>query len=299
MSTANFYDTRGLDRAAHQRKDPHWLAARLAHVDSRFVPVWRGANLLAGADSAEPRAILLHRGGIAAEGHAIFLGLAGDTAYFAIDLSVLDDPLAGLTGADAAAFVDLRRVGPLLPRAESALLAYARGMVHWHRRHAFCAQCGAATLPAEAGHLRRCDACGAVHFPRTDPAVIMLVHDGSRCLLGHQASWATGMHSTLAGFVEPGESLEEAVRREVAEETGIAVAEIRYHSSQPWPFPSSLMLGFTARALSTAIELDAHELEAARWFERDFLRQHRDDDEFRLPHADSIARRLIEEWLRG
>ena len=299
MSTANFYDTRGLDRAAHHRRDPHWLSARLAHADSRFVPLWRGANLIVSADSEAPRAVLLQRGGIAGEGQTIFLGLAGDRAYFAIDLSVLDDPLAGLTGAGGAAFVDLRRVGPLLPRAESALLAYARGMVHWHQRHAFCAQCGAPTLPAEVGHLRRCDACGAVHFPRTDPAVIMLVHDGNRCLLGRQASWATGMHSTLAGFVEPGESLEEAVRREVAEETGIAVADIRYHSAQPWPFPSSLMLGFTARALSTAIELDTRELEAARWFERDFLRRHQDDDEFRLPRADSIARRLIEEWLRG
>jgi NAD+ diphosphatase len=147
--------------------------------------------------------------------------------------------------------------------------------------------------------VRRCPnpACGATHFPRTDPAVIMLVVDGERCLLGRQSQWPPGMHSTLAGFVEPGESLERAVAREVREEAGIEIDDVAYHSSQPWPFPSSLMLGFTARATTTELRVDTTELEAARWFEKDWLLAHEDDDAFRLPRRDSIARRLIEDWL--
>ena len=148
--------------------------------------------------------------------------------------------------------------------------------------------------------MRRCanPACNTMHFPRTDPAVIMLVTDDDRALLGRNKNFPLpGMYSTLAGFVEPGESLEDAVAREVFEETGIRVGEVRYHSSQPWPFPSSIMLGFTAQALDTEIIIDPDEIEAAAWFDRRFLLRHADDDEFRLPRRDSIARRLIEDWL--
>jgi NAD+ diphosphatase len=295
---ANFY-AGGLDRASHRRKDKEWLAARLAHAASRFVPVWRGQSLVVDAQGDEPRAVCPPCPEIAAEGETVLLGLSGTQAYFAIDLSALENPLQHIRADDRAEFVDLRRVGPLLPRDEGALLAYARGILYWHARHRFCAVCGNPSRSEEAGHLRRCTsaACGATHFPRTDPAVIMLVHDGDHCLLGRQRSWLPGMHSTLAGFVEPGESLEEAVAREVREETGIAVEDVTYHSSQPWPFPSSLMLGFYARARSRDIRLDSHELEAAHWFTRDFIRAHQDDDQFRLPRRDSIARRLIEEWL--
>ena len=149
--------------------------------------------------------------------------------------------------------------------------------------------------------MRRCKdpACNTMHFPRTDPAVIMLVSDGDRALMGRSKHFPAGMYSTLAGFVEPGESLEMAVAREVREETGIEVGAVHYHSSQPWPFPSSIMLGFTAEARSTTVIVDPDELEDARWFERDFILRHRDDDEFRLPRRDSIARRLIEDWLGG
>jgi len=159
--------------------------------------------------------------------------------------------------------------------------------------------CGNPTRAEEAGHVRRCTNadCDATHFPRTDPAVIMLVHDGERCLLGRQKAWPQGMHSTLAGFVEPGESLEEAVAREVYEETKVTLDEITYHSSQPWPFPASLMLGFHARARTTAIEVDHSELEDARWYEKSWLLGHKDNDDFRLPRRDSIARRLLEDWL--
>jgi NAD+ diphosphatase len=172
--------------------------------------------------------------------------------------------------------------------------------MHWHARHHFCGVCGYPTQSAEAGHVRRCTnpTCGASHFPRTDPAVIMLVHDGGdRVILGRQAQWPPGMHSVLAGFVEPGENLEEAVTREVAEEVGIAVTDVRYQSSQPWPFPASIMLGFTARALATDLQLSDDELETARWYTRAELRASPESESFRLPRRDSIARRLVEDWL--
>jgi len=299
MKDPNFYAAGLVDRAGHRRKDAVWLAERLVDPSSRFLAVWRSQNLIQGIPGVPPRAALLARQEIAAEGETILLGLAAESAYFALDISTIETPLGALRTATPVAFTDLRQVGPLLPRQEGALLAYARGIAHWHGRHRFCAVCGGATASEEGGHVRRCTnpQCNAQHFPRTDPAVIMLVHDGARCLLGRQAAWPIGMHSTLAGFVEPGESLEEAVAREVYEETGIRVDQVTYHSSQPWPFPGSIMLGFHARASSTAIRVDTSELQDARWFERDFIRTHQDDDEFRLPRRDSIARRLIEDWL--
>jgi NAD+ diphosphatase len=232
----------------------------------------------------------------------IFLGLNGARAYMALDLSSLDAPESHPELAGRGAFRDLREVGPLMGRSEAAILAYARGTTHWHRRHGFCGVCGSATRSRSGGHVRVCTNtdCGAQHFPRTDPAVIMLVHDGGeRCVLGRQKIWLPGMHSTLAGFVEPGESLEESVAREIKEEVGLDLdlAQIAYHSSQPWPFPSSLMLGFHARCQYGPRTVDPRELESARWATREELRQSPEDDSFRLPRKDSIARRLIEDWL--
>jgi NAD+ diphosphatase len=296
---SNFY-AGGLDRVSHLRKDAAWLAERRLHASSRFVPVWRGLSLIAGGAGAEPRAVMLASEAILAQAEGcVLLGLPEECAYFACDLSASESPLAAIRCEVPAEFIDLRRVGPLLPRGEGSLLAYARGLAYWHQRHGFCGVCGSPTLPEEAGHVRRCTspACNAVHFPRTDPAVIMLVHDGERCLLGRQKAWAKGMFSTLAGFVEPGESLEEAVAREVYEETKVTLDDVVYHSSQPWPFPASLMLGFHASARSTRIEVDHSELEDARWFEKSWLLAHQDDEEFRLPRRDSIARRLLEDWL--
>jgi NAD+ diphosphatase len=301
MEAVNFYAGGGLDRVAARRKDEAWIAARLDDAASRFVATWRGRNLVYDADGAAPRAALLERGALAAfAGQPVLLGLVEAHAYFAFDLSPVEAPLERLATHAPLAFTDLRRVGPLLPRHEGALLAYARGIAYWHERHRFCGVCGAPTQSAEGGHVRRCSnaACAAPHFPRTDPAVIMLVHDGERCLLGRKPGWPAGMHSTLAGFVEPGESLEEAVAREVFEETGIRVDRVTYHSSQPWPFPASLMLGFHARAVSHAITLDPDELEHAAWYERGVLLARQDDDVLRLPRRDSIARRLVEDWLR-
>jgi NAD+ diphosphatase len=289
----NFYASGGLDRAADRRRDEAWLAARLMDERTRFVPVWRAHNLITNGEgsSAGPAPAFLRAdqaAALLAEGAEIaFLGLVGEVPHFALAV-----PGGG-------AYMDLRTVGPLLGHAEGALLAYARGLIHWHARHRFCGVCGQPTASEEAGHQRRCSAagCATMHFPRTDPAVIMLIADGDHVILGRQKVWPKGMHSVLAGFVEPGESLEDAVAREVLEEAGVPVTDVTYHSSQPWPFPASIMLGFTARALSSEIKPHPEELETARWFSREELRRSPEDETFRLPRRDSIARRLLEDWL--
>jgi NAD+ diphosphatase len=297
----NMYAGAPLDRACHRRKDGAWLGAALAAPSSRVLPVWKGHSFVAGPDDA-PCAVPTALAGLPDEAarDAILLGVMDETAVFAVDLSAMDEP-QGLPGLDGLGrFVDLRSVGPLLSAGDAALCAYARALVWWNQRHRFCGVCGASTAPEEAGHVRRCGNpdCATSHFPRTDPAVIMLVHDGGdRCVLGRQAQWPAGMHSVLAGFVEPGESLEEAVAREVLEEVGLTVTDIHYQSSQPWPFPSSLMLGFTARALDSEIVTHADELESARWIDRATLRTLDGDGHFRLPRRDSIARRLLGDWL--
>ncbi len=301
-SRINFYAGVPLDRADHLRGDAERLAELLGDPRARVVPVWRSLHLVAG----DAEAVWLERAEIEAlietTDTPVFLGLREETAYLAVDLSHLAEPEIAPLGGTAAAFRDLRQVGPIMDREDSAILAYARGLAHWHARHGFCGVCGAPTASEKAGHQRRCTnaACSAVHFPRTDPAVIMLVHDGAdRCLLGRQAVWPPGMHSTLAGFVEPGESLEEAVAREIWEEVGlkIAVEDITYHSSQPWPFPSSIMLGFRARADFGPLRLAPDEIESAEWYSREDLKNSPEDETFKLPRRDSIARRLIEDWL--
>jgi NAD+ diphosphatase len=235
------------------------------------------------------------------EGHGetrVLLGTWEGAAYFAADLSHLDSPLEALDLDPVYSVAGLRELAALLPRAEGALLAYANGILSWHRRHRYCGVCGSETVSTSGGHVRACanETCKELHFPRTDPAVIMLVVADDDCLLGRQASWPARVYSTLAGFVEPGESLEEAVAREVREETGIEVDEVHYHSSQPWPFPSSLMLGFTARARTRVIRLQAEEMEDARWFTREQLLKR---EGVELPSSISISRRLIEDWLAG
>ncbi|BBK34582.1 NAD+ diphosphatase [Stella humosa] len=303
MQRPNFYASNGLDRVSHLRRDAAWLAERLADPESRIQPVWRSQNFIARGE--QPAAGWLPAGTfrdhVEAGATLALLGIHGGVAHFAVDLSAVDDPLELPGVAELGDFFDLRRVGPALAHAEGGMMAYARGILHWHSRHRFCGVCGSPTQSSEAGHQRRCTnpECKTSHFPRTDPAVIMLVHRGNRCLLGRQPQFPAGMHSTLAGFVEPGESLEDAVAREVKEETGIVVEDAIYHSSQPWPFPSSIMLGFHARAVSDEIMVDHNELESAAWFERDWILNHAADDTFRLPRPDSIARQLVEDWLKG
>ena len=298
MKTPNYYAGLALDRGSMLRRDPARLAALLADPTTRLLPVWRSRSLI--VEGADPGAALLSVAESATiEGLRIYLGQDESGAYFALNISQVEEDAATVI-AGSAKFMDLRSVGPTLARREGALLAYARGLSHWHDRHRFCGVCGAPTIVASGGHVRTCanETCKADHFPRTDPAVIMLVHDGDRCLLARSTRFtAIPMHSTLAGFVEPGESLEDAVAREVKEEVGVDVVDVRYHSSQPWPFPGSIMLGFHARAVTSAITLDDDEIVSAGWFDRAFLRGPQDPDKFRLPRADSIARRLIEDWI--
>ena len=264
------------------------------------MPVWRNRNLVRGMDVGAPEAVFIS-GEMA---HALrmhggpwaFLGLHGEQAVFAVDISTADDPVP-LLPEELGKFVDLRSVGWGVPRPEASVLAHARGLMHWRARHRFCGVCGGVCDARSAGHVMTCTACEAQHFPRTDPAVIMLVTRGDNALLGHSQRFPrANMYSTLAGFVEPGETLEEAVRREVFEESGIRVGAVQYHSSQPWPFPGNIMLGFYGEGLSEAITIDPEEMIDVRWFSREQIRDHEKHD-FHLPRVDSIARRLIEDWM--
>ena len=305
-----------LDRAGDRRKDPDWIEAQLKDRSSRFVVLWRDQQLLIGNDG-NFRAALLEREalrGIPIEtSEAVFLGLDHEKAStFALDLTGLEDPLAQIEAPgsleESLSFQGLMTTAQHLDDREAALLTFARGMANWHRRHRFCGVCGAPANAAEGGHVRVCSnaACASQHFPRTDPAVIMLVTDGDRCLLGRQKVWPKSFHSVLAGFVEPGESLEHAVAREVQEEAGIQVDQVTYYGSQPWPFPASIMLGFRARAVTTDINVDAVELESAEWYSRDWLLSLPNDGEFIFPRRAPIAGRMIsiagcmvEDWLEG
>ena len=292
----NFYAGLELDRVAERRSDTAWIESLFRDPASRLVPVWRSRNLVLEGET--PEAVLLSTTEVTVSASTMFLGLAGGTAYFAADFSPLEE--TSLTGLfTRGKFIDLRAVGAIMDRQHGALLAYARGLAHWHSRHGFCANCGATTVAADGGHVRQCTnaPCNSQHFPRTDPAVIMLVTHGDKAFLARNKRFPFPMYSTLAGFVEPGESLEETVAREVYEESGLRVTDVRYQSSQPWPFPCSIMLGFRARALGTDFRVDGEELIDAGWFDRAHLRARHDPDKFRTPRGDSIARRLIDEWI--
>jgi len=280
-----------VDRSGDRRKDPDWLADAMASDDSRFVPVWGEQCLL---DEGEDNAVLLTRrqlGRSVDSDDLVFLGIFRDRPAFAIAL----DGNGEAPWQEFGRFHELRYLGTVLPPDEANLIAHARALVLWHRSQVYCGTCGSPARPQAGGNSRTCvnESCGREIFPRVDPAIIVLVERDGRCLLGRQASWPEGRYSTIAGFVEPGESLEDAVRREVFEETNVRVGAVHYHSSQPWPFPSSLMLGFIASATSTDIELNDRELEDARWFSRDDLRSGFP----KLPFRISIARRLVDHWI--
>ena len=299
-SRPNVYTGSPLDRAGQRRDETPWIEARLADPESLFVPVWRSRTLVEGLAEGRPQAVYVTNEAAAtlrmAGGPWAFLGMLDGQAVFCVDVSAVDDPIP-LLPEGLGTFEDLRAMPGLLSGDDAAVLAHARGLMHWRVRHGFCGVCGGLCEPRSAGHAMGCTLCKAQHFPRTDPAVIMLVHQGDRALLGHSQRFPNStMYSTLAGFVEPGESLEEAVAREVLEESGVEVGRVTYHSSQPWPFPASIMLGFYAEATSEAITIDKTELVDVRWFTRDEMREH-ERHGFSLPRRDSIARRLIEDWM--
>jgi NAD+ diphosphatase len=289
-----------LDRVDQRRRDSAWLEAKLAQPETRILPVWQLSVLVrSGTTPRLAWATPAVREAADRGAEPILLGVAEEVAHFALDISAHPEPLQSLEWEGVASFPDLRAVAGQLPVGEAAVAAQARHLVDWHARHGFCPACGTPTHPEHAGYARRCGSCGAEHFPRTDPVVIMLVTDGKRCLLGRQASWPHPFHSALAGFIEPGESLEEAVRREVMEEAGVEVGGVRYLGSQPWPFPSSLMLGCVAEARSEKIVVDRRELEAAAWFTSDQAREAltAPTPNLALPPPVAIAHQLIRAWL--
>ena len=275
------------------RQDASWFSGALTQANSRVIPVWNSRSLVAG--DGPSRAAFLALGDIPMERRGlddlILLGQTDQGSVFAYEILSLEQPAV----PEGARFEDLRFIAAMLPPEEAGLLGYARAMISWRQRHRFCGTCGTKTLPAKGGHVLVCTnaACRHEQFPRLDPAIIVLVSDGNRALLGRQASWPTGRYSTIAGFVEPGESLEDAVAREVLEETGVQVGDIEYHSSQPWPFPASLMLGFTAKATTRDILRRDDELEDARWFSREEVA----GGVPLLPPRLSISYNLIEHWF--
>jgi NAD+ diphosphatase len=275
------FSSAALDRAPDERRDPDWLAARRADPQARSVQLSeRGVWIADGRLLLGPP-----------DGSEVFLGLAGAVPLFASDVGAAE-PSAGRPAG-------LRDAAAELPAEEAAVAAYAAALLSWHRRHGFCANCGAATHVVDAGHERRCPVCEAHHYPRTDPVVIVRATDArDRLLLGRSPHWPPRRYSLLAGFVEPGETLEDAVRREVLEESGIVLGEVSYLASQPWPFPSSLMLGFEARAERGEPHVVDGELEDVRWFERSEVEAAATGrGKLLLAPPYAIARRLIDAWL--
>ncbi len=301
LPRSNFFDDRTLDRVSYRREDSGWIARRLEEASTLIVPVWSSRCLVVPDDP--PFAVLLPLSAVSAwqsDSPPLFLGRHGEQSFFCMDLSHLEEET--VAGLDRNAVInDLRQVGAMLSARDGSLLAYSRALCHWHAQARHCGRCGEPTRIELAGHQRVCtdSDCDTQVFPRTDPAVIMLVTtiDNQRALLGRQPSWPPGFYSALAGFCEAGESLESSVAREVYEETRIVVTDATYHSSQPWPFPQSLMLGFMARSPGGEPDVGEDELEDARWFDRRELRTALRMREIRLPPPLSIARRLVDAWL--
>ena len=288
-----------LNRAEYERRDADWLAARERDAGSRFLPLRQLDVLLDGED---PARLAWISGDAAAglDGPRFLLGLRDGVAHFAVDVS---EDNAGLTEDGERRFVDVRTAGMLVSAEDTGIAAQARAQVDWHARHRFCSVCGQPTEALRGGQQRTCGSCGADHFPRTDPVIIVVVTDGDRCLLGqsHGRLSQMRMFSALAGFMDQGESIEEAVRREVLEEAGIQVGAVRYHSSQPWPFPSSLMIGCHADALTTELRPDDVEMLSVQWFERETVQRALagEDAELRVPASFAIAHHLIRAWAEG
>lgn len=267
------------DRITHRRVDEAWIAARWAEPQTLVLPV-SGGRL-----KASPAGLEWVRPEQAPQGIRVLLGERDGAVRFAV-----------ITESEQPGWRSLRGLTALIDGEDAVFAVHAVGIAEWLARTKHCSGCGGGLVVEQAGHLARCSGCGREQFPRTDPAVIMLVVDGERCLLGRHASWPTGRFSTLAGFVEPGESLESAVRREVREESGIEVGRVDYFGSQPWPMPASLMVGFVAHAESSAINVDGEEIEDARWFTRTELSHKAQTGELVLPGGISISRSLIEHW---
>lgn len=307
MEGLTFRDS-GLDRAAHLRARPEAMAAALADPAARMLPLWRGKPLLEGEALAW---LATDHPALDPALPPVFLGLDGGAPRFACDLSrwapdaasgdggLLDTTEQRHPDLPGLRFAELRSVMAALTAREGELAAIAKAVTGWHGTHGFCARCGAASDPVQAGWMRTCPACFAQHFPRTDPVAIMLVTRGNAVLVGRSPGWPEGMYSCLAGFVEPGETPEAAVRREVFEESGVRVGPVRYVAAQPWPWPGSLMLGFHAEAETTEINVDPAELEDALWLSREDLATalRGEHPRVRPPRGGAIAGWMLRRWL--
>ncbi|MEM7526668.1 MAG: NAD(+) diphosphatase [Pseudomonadota bacterium] len=288
----------GLDRAAHLRREAEALMQTPTAVAHAF---FEGKVAVDLEDEKQlrpfPPAALVE---MAAE-KPIFLGTVDGAPRFAADLNRLDETALSTLLGDAAKFIDLRSISAELSATEAAIAATGKALLGWHATHRFCACCGAPTRVVDAGWRRLCDACGAQHFPRVDPVVIMLVLRGDNVLIGRQSGWPPGLHSLLAGFVEPGETPEEAVRREVMEEASVPVGRVRYLATQPWPYPSTLMIGCVAEALGETLAIDPEELESATWASRDEMIKALAGEHPTLgaPRLDAIARNILAAWAAG
>ena len=315
MPFAHIFANNPLDRGERERRDEEWIAQAARNPDTRFLP-FRDLNvLLAGHDQPAlgwvSRSLLTDHAGDSADaagaGEAILLGLRHGVAHFAVDLSGAAAADAAQRAANAVGgrYEDCRAAGETLSAAAGGIVAQARAQLFWHSRHGFCSVCGHPTAKLRGGQVRRCPACQAQHFPRTDPVIITVVADvaGDRSLLGQSRGRLQRMraYSALAGFMDQGESIEEAVAREVMEEAGIQVKNVRYHSSQPWPFPSSLMIGCLAEAATTEIKMDAEEMTDVRWFDRAETRRALagQSQQLTVPGPIAIAHHLIKAWATG
>ena len=304
LKTSHVYAGNPLDRGERERRDEEWIAARAIDPKNRFLPLWE-LNILTANGSQQGLGWLriddLNRLGINTP--AIFLGMSEGESYFAVDITKDEAAVKELKDSVDWRFEDARAATDFLSGPDSGIVAQARAQVNWHNRNGFCAICGHETFVKRGGQVRQCSNCDTEHYPRTDPVVITVVSDKDRCLLGQSRGRMsrTNMYSALAGFMDQGESIEEAVSREIMEEAGIEVDNVRYHSSQPWPFPSSLMIGCHADAATTDIQMDDVEMAAVSWFDREevLLALDGKSEILAVPGRIAIAYHLIKDWATG
>ena len=305
LNFSHVYSGNPVDRGEIVRRDDKWITDKSKDSTSKFLPLLN-LNILVSKSADDGLGWLgasdLARLGV--DSTPIFLGLLDNTAHFTVDISGQEPAVSVLSEGNGFRFVDARSVTDILSPADSGIVAQARAQINWHNVNGYCAICGGATLMGRGGQVRKCSKCEKENYPRTDPVIIVVVSDGDRCLLGQSRRGRlnrTNTYSALAGFVDQGESIEEAVAREVMEEAGIQVGNVSYHSSQPWPFPSSLMIGCHADAVTTDINFDADEMNDVRWFSRDEVASalQGKNENLAVPQPIAIAHHLITAWING
>lgn len=293
----NWFAGSPLDRAYDKRSQNGFVEERLNDPNSILIPLWQGDPLIVGGKAAFLSAAA--RSELPSNAPIVFLGLLNGAAHFAVDLSTASEYPERAPFADLGEYTPIRNAAGMIERADLAMIGHARWLFEWHRKHLHCAVCGAATDIMDGGAKRQCPSCKAEHFPRSDPvAIVLALHEGA-CLLGRGPHFPPGFLSALAGYVEAAETPEEAARRELFEEAGVRLGDVRYQFSQPWPFPSSLMMGFIADAESRELTLDQNEIEEARWVSLKDVRAMLDGesvDDIFLPPKFTIARQLLERW---